>query len=81
MTPVAMSAMPAARATTPMIANARNRRGRPEQPMPEATSDRNDRARPTAARSCIAMLNGMGISPTIVRCAPADAIEPRIQIA
>lgn len=79
MTPVAMSVMPTASATTPRIANVRKRRGRPEHPMPEATRERKESARPIAARSCMAMLKGIGMRPTMVRCAPAEASDARIQ--
>jgi hypothetical protein len=48
--------------------------------MLEATSERNDSARPVAARSCIRGLTGMGIRPTIIMCAPADATEIRTHV-
>lgn len=66
MMPVAISTIPVASATTPIMANVRKRLGRPEQPMPDATRERKDSTRPMAERSCMVMLKGMGMRPTIV---------------
>ncbi len=77
-TPVISAVIPPARTATPTPVTARNRRATPRIPSAETTSARNDRARPMAARSCMAGETGMGTSPTIVMCAPADTIEVRM---
>lgn len=80
MKPAVRSTIPDARMTTPATAKRRWRTGSERHPRLEATRERNDSARPVAARSCMSGLTGMGISPTIIMWAPADATEIRTQV-
>lgn len=77
MNPAVSSTMPVASSATHSTEAVRKRRLKPGIPRLDATIARSERPRPAAAKSCMIVLTGMGMSPTTVRCRPAETTEKR----
>lgn len=77
MTPAVSSTIPVASSTTHRAEAVRKRRLKPGIPRLLATIARRESPRPAAAKSCITTLTGMGMSPTTVKCIPAETTEIR----
>ncbi|WP_214467992.1 hypothetical protein [Microbacterium flavescens] len=69
--------IPEARRTTQLLDARRNTRAKPGMPRLHATMARSERPRPAAARSCSSVLTVSGMSPTTVRCRPAETTAVR----
>jgi hypothetical protein len=77
MKPAVSSTIPLASRTTIRAEAARNRRLNPGIPRLVATIARRESPRPAAAKSCMTTLTGIGMSPTTVRCIPAEITDTR----
>lgn len=77
MNPAVSRTMPVASRMTQSAEAVRKRRANPGMPRLVATMARSERPRPAAAKSCRTGLTGMGMSPTTVRCRPAEMTEKR----
>ncbi len=77
MKPAVRRTMPVARSTTHSAETARKRLVKPGIPRLDATIASSERPRPAAAMSCMTTLTGMGMSPTTVRCMPAETTDTR----
>jgi hypothetical protein len=77
MKPAVSRTIPVASRITHSTEARRKRPLKPGIPRLVATIARRERPSPAAARSCMTVLTGIGMSPTTVRCIPAETTETR----